>query len=59
MGGTKAFVLGVAVALPAGFAAGVLTAMLLTAERMDDLRRAVAQKALRREPRVDFDTLHQ
>ena len=53
------FALGLAVALPAGFVAGVATAFLVTSERTADLRQAVARKIFGNEPGVDFENLQQ
>lgn len=57
--GLKMFALGLAVAFPAGFLAGVLTAFLLTSERTADFRRNIARKLFGIEPGVDFETLQQ
>ena len=59
MHGFKMFALGLAVALPAGFVAGVVTAFLFTSERTADLRQAVARKLFGNEPGVDFENLQQ
>ena len=59
MHGLKMFALGLAVALPAGFVAGVATAFLATSERTADLRQAVARKIFGNEPGVDFENLQQ
>ena len=59
MRGWKMFALGLAVALPSGFVAGVVTAYLFTSERTADLRQAVARKLFGIEPGVDFENLQQ
>ena len=57
--GLKIFALGLAVAFPAGFVAGVATAFLFTSERTANWRRNVASKLFGAEPGVDFETLQQ
>lgn len=52
-------VLGLALAFPAGFAAGVATAYVLTSEQTANFRREVARKVFGVEPGVDFESLHQ
>jgi hypothetical protein len=59
MRGLKMLALGVAVALPAGFVAGIATTFLVTSERTVNLRRNVARKIFGVEPGVDFETLQQ
>lgn len=59
MRGLKMLALGAAVAFPAGFAAGVATAYILTSEQTANFRREVARKVFGVEPGVDFETLHQ
>ncbi len=59
MRGLKMLLLGVALAFPAGFAAGVATAYVLTSEHTANFRREVARKAFGVEPGVDFESLHQ
>ncbi len=51
--------LGVGLAFPAGFAAGLATAYVLTSEQTSNFRREVARKVFGVEPGVDFETLHQ
>jgi len=55
----KMLLLGLALAFPAGFAAGLATAYVLTSEQTANFRRAVARKVFGVEPGVDFETLHQ
>lgn len=59
MHGLKMFALGLAVAFPAGFAAGVATAYVFTSAHTANFRREVARKVFGVEPGVDFETLHQ
>lgn len=51
--------LGVALAFPAGFAAGFATSYVLTSEQTANFRREVARKLFGVEPGVDFESLHQ
>ena len=55
----KMLLLGLALAFPAGFAAGVATAYVLTSEQTANFRREVARKIFGVEPGVDFESLHQ
>ncbi len=55
----KMLLLGLALAFPAGFAAGVATAYVLTSEQTSNFRREVARKVFGVEPGVDFESLHQ
>lgn len=59
MRGLKMLLLGVAVAFPAGFAAGFATSYVLTSEQTASFRREVARKLFGVEPGVDFESLHQ
>lgn len=59
MRGFKMFLLGLALAFPAGFAAGVATAYVLTSDQTANFRREVARKVFGVEPGVDFESLHQ
>jgi hypothetical protein len=59
MRGLKMLLLGMALAFPAGFAAGVATAYVLTSEQTANFRREVARKLFGVEPGVDFESLHQ
>ena len=61
MRGLKMLVLGLALAFPAGFAAGVATAVVLTSERerAAELRRAITRRIFGVEPAVDFESLNQ
>ena len=51
--------LGAGLAFPAGFAAGVATAYVLTSDQTANFRREVARKIFGVEPGVDFESLHQ
>lgn len=55
----KMLLLGLALAFPAGFAAGLATAYVLTSEQTANFRREVARKVFGVEPGVDFESLHQ
>ena len=55
----KMLLLGLALAFPAGFVAGVATAYVLTSEQTANFRREVARKSFGVEPGVDFESLHQ
>lgn len=59
MRGFKMLLLGMALAFPAGFAAGLATAYVLMSEQTANFRREVARKVFGVEPGVDFETLHQ
>ena len=59
MRGFKMLALGLALAFPAGFAAGVATAYVLTSDQTANFRREVARKVFGVEPGVDFESLHQ
>ncbi len=59
MRGFKMLLLGVGLAFPAGFAAGLVTAYVLTSEQTANFRREVARKFFGVEPGVDFESLHQ
>ncbi len=50
---------GLLLGLPAGAAGGVFVALLMTDERLQQLRRRLARWILRREPRVEFEALQQ
>ena len=59
MRGLKMLLLGIGLAFPAGFAAGLATAYLLTSEQTANFRREIARKVFGAEPAVDFESLHQ
>ena len=59
MGNYRAFIFGLAVALPFGFAVGILAANRIVPDRLSDLRRAVSQRVLRSNPQVKFELLQQ
>ncbi len=50
---------GLLLGLPTGAAAGVFVALLMTDERLQQLRRRLARWILRREPHVEFEALQQ
>ena len=56
---SKSFLAGLLLALPLGFATGVLVAFLVTPEHMAKVRQLVSRQALGHEPQVDFETLQQ
>ncbi|MBM4438627.1 MAG: hypothetical protein FJ029_15700 [Actinobacteria bacterium] len=55
----RSWLIALALGLVLGFGAGLLTALLMTAQRLTDTRRNVAQWLFRRPPRVDFEALQQ
>ena len=55
----KMLLLGIGLAFPAGFAAGLATAYVLTSKQTTNFRREVARKLFGVEPGVDFESLHQ
>ena len=56
---SKSFLAGLLLALPLGFATGMLVAFLVTPEHMAKVRQLVSRQALGHEPQVDFEKLRQ